>query len=151
MYDFTFSVQNCTCTCACRKACQDTHTSHLVRAPNSRSGGHEFESPLRQELGALTKSGKTFGARSFYSGDHDVMSEHVAGVITWSCQTVWLCNTSSLAHHWQTHLPDATAELRNARSLARHWQTHLPGRITCPTPLLYIRVQYPNVVLEGAM
>ncbi len=39
----------------------------------------------------------------------DVMSEHVAGVITWSCQSVWLCNTRSLARHWQTHLPDATS------------------------------------------
>ena len=27
---------------------------------------------------------------------------------------------------WQTHLPDATAELRNTHSLARQWQTHLP-------------------------
>jgi hypothetical protein len=40
--------------------------SHLVRAPISRSGGHEFESPVRQELGALTKSGKTLVIRSFY-------------------------------------------------------------------------------------
>jgi hypothetical protein len=30
--------------------------SHLVRAPNSRSGGYEFASPMRRELGALTKS-----------------------------------------------------------------------------------------------
>jgi hypothetical protein len=35
--------------------------SNLVRAPNSRSGGHEFESPVSQELGALTKRGKTLG------------------------------------------------------------------------------------------
>jgi hypothetical protein len=35
--------------------------SHIVRAPNSRSGGHEFKSPMRQELGALTKRGKTLG------------------------------------------------------------------------------------------
>ncbi len=27
----------------------------------------------------------------------------------------------------------------------------LPGRLACPTPLLYIQVQYPNAVLEGAM
>ncbi len=40
--------------------------SYLVRAPNSRSGGHEFKSPVRQELGALTKSGKTLGVRCFY-------------------------------------------------------------------------------------
>ncbi len=44
----------------CREAC-------LVRAPNYRSGGCEFESPMRQELGALTKTGKTLGVRSFYS------------------------------------------------------------------------------------
>ncbi len=37
---------------------------------------------MRQELGALTKSGKTLGVRFFYSGDPDVMSQHVAGVIT---------------------------------------------------------------------
>ncbi len=41
--------------------------SHLVSAPNSRSRRHEFESPVRQELGALTKSGKTLGVRSFYN------------------------------------------------------------------------------------
>ncbi len=41
--------------------------SHLVRAPHSRSGGHEFKSPMRRELGALTKSGKTIGVRSFYN------------------------------------------------------------------------------------
>jgi hypothetical protein len=29
--------------------------SHLIRAPKSRSGGREFESPVRRELGALTK------------------------------------------------------------------------------------------------
>ncbi len=51
---------------ACREACRDTQTIiHLVRAPNFRSGGHEFEWPMRQELGALTKSGKTLGVRSF--------------------------------------------------------------------------------------
>jgi hypothetical protein len=46
--------------------------SHLVRDPNSRSGGHEFESPMRWELGALTKSEKTIG--SFYTGDPDVIT-----------------------------------------------------------------------------
>jgi hypothetical protein len=40
--------------------------SHLVRAPNSGSGGHEFESPMRRESIALTKSGTTLGVRSFY-------------------------------------------------------------------------------------
>jgi hypothetical protein len=39
-----------------------------------RSGGHEFESPVPQELGALTKSGKTLGVRSFYSDDPDVIT-----------------------------------------------------------------------------
>ncbi len=88
--------------------------SHLDRAPNSRSGGHEFESPVRKELGSLTKSGKARGVRSFYSGDPDV--------ITWSCQSVWLRNTRSLARHWQI-------------------QIHLPGKLTCPAPLLYTQVQ----------
>jgi hypothetical protein len=48
--------------------------SHLVRAPNSRSGGCELESPMWRELGALTKSGKILGFRSFYSGDPDVIT-----------------------------------------------------------------------------
>ncbi len=54
--------------------------SHLVRAPNCRSGARELESPMWRELSALTKSGKILGVRSFYSGDPDV--------ITWSCQSV---------------------------------------------------------------
>jgi hypothetical protein len=54
-----------------RESCGDNQTSirlasHLVRAPNLRSGGHEFESPMR-ELGALTKNGNTLGIRSFYT------------------------------------------------------------------------------------
>jgi hypothetical protein len=48
--------------------------SHLVRAPNSRSEGREFESSMRREIGALTKSGKTHGVRSFYSGDPHVIT-----------------------------------------------------------------------------
>jgi hypothetical protein len=48
--------------------------SHLVRASNSRSGGHEYESTMRWELGALTKSEKTLGVKSFYSGDLDVIT-----------------------------------------------------------------------------
>jgi|688.fasta_scaffold2547820_2 hypothetical protein len=44
----------------CREACRDTQTStrlasYLVRAPNFRFEGHEFESSVRQELGALAK------------------------------------------------------------------------------------------------
>jgi hypothetical protein len=46
-------------------------TQHLAsllgRAPNYGSGGYEFESPMRRELAALTTSGKTLGARSFYN------------------------------------------------------------------------------------
>jgi hypothetical protein len=57
---------------------------------------------MRRELDALTKSGKTFGARSFYNGDTDV--------ITWSCQSVRLRNSRSLARHWQTQLSDTTAD-----------------------------------------
>ncbi len=52
----------------CREACWDTQTSirlasHLVRAPNSSSRGHEFESPMWRELSALTKSEKTLWVR----------------------------------------------------------------------------------------
>ncbi len=44
----------------CREACRDSQTSillarHLVREPNARSGGHEFESPMWWELVALNK------------------------------------------------------------------------------------------------
>jgi hypothetical protein len=68
------------------EACRDTQTnfrlaSHLVRAPNSRYGGHEFESPMQQELGALTKSEKILGVRPFCSDDPEVLLEHAAGVI----------------------------------------------------------------------
>jgi hypothetical protein len=41
----------------------------LVRAPNFRSGVHEIESPVWLELGALTKSGKILGVKSFYKPD----------------------------------------------------------------------------------
>jgi hypothetical protein len=42
--------------------------SHLVQAPPySRSGRHEFETPMWREFGALTKSGKTLGVKSFYN------------------------------------------------------------------------------------
>jgi hypothetical protein len=61
---------------------------------------------MRPELSALTKSGKTLGVRSFYSGDLDAMFEYVAGVIA-----VFLRNSHrSLARHWQNHLPEATAD-----------------------------------------
>ncbi len=36
--------------------------SHLVAAPNSRSGGHEYESLLWREMGALTNSRKILGS-----------------------------------------------------------------------------------------
>ncbi len=39
--------------------------SHLVRAPNSSSGGGELESPMRRVLGALTKMWKDPWVRSF--------------------------------------------------------------------------------------
>ncbi len=80
-----------------REACWDTQTSisysHLVRAPNSRSGGHEFESPVRQELGALTKSGIPWGQvflQWWPRRDHMIMSR-----------------ADSFAK--QTHLLDATS------------------------------------------
>jgi hypothetical protein len=36
--------------------------SHLIRAPNVKSGVHEFESPTRRELGALTKVERSLGS-----------------------------------------------------------------------------------------
>jgi hypothetical protein len=36
--------------------------SHLVREPNSQSGGDKFEFPVWIELGALTKKGKLLGS-----------------------------------------------------------------------------------------
>jgi hypothetical protein len=52
-------------TVNCREACRDTQTSirlasHLVREPNSRSGGHEFVSPL-------TKVERFYGVRTFHN------------------------------------------------------------------------------------
>ncbi len=44
--------------------------SHLVRVPDSRSGGHELKSPLRRQLGALTKKWKD----PFHSGDPDMIT-----------------------------------------------------------------------------
>ncbi len=35
---------------------------HLDRTPNSRSGGHEFESPVWRELHALTKVKRSLGS-----------------------------------------------------------------------------------------
>ncbi len=35
---------------------------HIFRAPNSRSGGHDFESLLRVEMGALTKVERPLGS-----------------------------------------------------------------------------------------
>jgi hypothetical protein len=61
----------CSTKVVLERAFQDTDyhplASHLVTELNSRSGGHEFEFPMRRELGALTKSGKTLGVRSSYS------------------------------------------------------------------------------------
>ncbi len=109
-----FSSLEENCGCVEKPAETLRLASHLVTAINSRSGGHKFGKNSVHWL----KSGKTLGVRSFYSGDPDV--------ITWSSQSVWLCNARSLACHWQTHLPDATAGLCNTHSLAHHWQTYLP-------------------------
>jgi hypothetical protein len=94
----------------CKEACK-THTSirlasHLVRTANSSCRGHEFESPAWIELVALAEGGKTLGVRPSYSGDPEVIM---------SCLT---CSTQS------------GCVMCNSRSLASHWQTHLPGRLT---------------------
>ncbi len=60
--------RNCSdCREAPRHSDQHRLASHLVRAPIFRSGGHEFESPERQELSAQPKRGNTLGVRSFYN------------------------------------------------------------------------------------
>jgi hypothetical protein len=53
--------------CSVEKPAEIQTSIRIVRAPNSRTGGREFESPLRRELGALAKSGKTLVVRSFYN------------------------------------------------------------------------------------
>jgi hypothetical protein len=74
--------------------------SHLVRAPNSWPGGHEFEFPVRIELGALTIVGRPLG-----SGLPAVVT------LTWSCHWCSQFGTSLAdSHAWQAHLPDATAD-----------------------------------------
>ncbi len=93
----------------CREASRDTQTSiwlavHLVRAPNSRIGGHEFGSLVWRQLVALTKKGKFMGVRSFYSGELDV----VMSCLICSTLSDRLHNARSLACHWQTHLPNTT-------------------------------------------
>jgi hypothetical protein len=40
------------------------------------------------KLGVLTKSGKTLGVRSFYSGDLNMMSEHDHHVSLSGCETL---------------------------------------------------------------
>jgi hypothetical protein len=80
---------------------------------------------MQRELGALNfKSEKALGVRPFYSGPN-VISEHGAG-----CQSAWLRNARILARHWQTHLPDATAD-----------NNHLLNQAMCNT----------KAVLEGAL
>jgi hypothetical protein len=87
--------------------------------------------PCVIELGALL----TKVERSLGSGLSTVVNPDVImSCLTCNTLSVWLCNAHSLAHHWQTHLSDATAGLCNACSLACHWQTHLPDAISlCPS------------------
>jgi hypothetical protein len=65
-----FSTAPLCSTTPCRESCWDTQNSillasHIVRVPNSRYRGHEFESllcPVWQELGALTKVDRSLGS-----------------------------------------------------------------------------------------
>ncbi len=115
--------------CCCREPAQTLRlyhmaiASHLGRAPNSRYGGHEFESPVQREHGALTKVEWSLGVRSFYSGDLDV--------ITWSSQSCLAAEHSQLG----TSLAGFCLMPRQC------W--YFTGRITCPMPLLYISSAVP--------
>ncbi len=104
--------------------------SHLVRAPNSRSGGPEFKSPMWRELSALTKSGKILGVRPFYSGDPDVITVCLAALH--SQASIWLashlvrrpfsrlnplCGGNSV--HWLK-----SEKILGVRSLLKWWPRH---------------------------
>ncbi len=92
--------------------------SHLIRAPNSRSGGHEFESPMRQELGALAKSGRT----PFFSGLSTVMTP------TWSHDHVSLSGCLTLAA-WHVTGRITCLTLQQGCVTLAAW--HITGRLTC--------------------
>jgi hypothetical protein len=49
-----------------RQASESANDEPSCHAPNSRSGEREFKLTMQSELGALTKSVKIFGVRSFY-------------------------------------------------------------------------------------
>ncbi len=49
------------------KPAETLRLASAIASHSVRSGGREFESPVRRELGALTKSGKTLVVRSFYN------------------------------------------------------------------------------------
>ncbi len=55
------------------KPAETLRPASAIASRSVRSGGHEFESPVPQELGALTKSGKALWVRSFYSDDPDMI------------------------------------------------------------------------------
>jgi len=63
----------------CREACPDSIrlASHINKAPSSRSGRHEFESPVWLERGALSKVERSLG-----SGLSAVV---ISDMIIWSC------------------------------------------------------------------
>ncbi len=80
--------------------------SHLVRAPNSISEGHEFESPMRLELDALTKKWKDPWGQVFLHAVHNGRSCN-ACVRKRNCFTqqishkIILLHNSSMTRRWK--------------------------------------------------
>ncbi len=122
----------------CTEACQDSDysirlASHLVRAPNSRFGGHEFEFPIRQDLGALTKKWKDPWVQVFLQWwlqhDHMFMSVclaaycitlvawHVAGRIT--CLEDTLARSNGSQYFSMKWIPYTVAAVPK-----RYWREH---------------------------
>ncbi len=82
-------------------------SSHLVRVPNSRSGGHEFESPVWRVH--WLKWIKILGVRSFYSGDPDMIMSCL------TCSTLSVCLSDSFARrHLFTHKCSTNAVSKGA-------------------------------------
>ncbi len=120
--------------------------SRLVRVPNSIPG--YLEDMSLNPFVALTQSGKTLGVRTLLSGDPDVMCEHAAGVIICSSQSVWLRNTGSLALHWQTHLPNATADNTSLLNQAHEQYQSSTGGSIVEKPAKTIRLTSSNLTFQ---
>ncbi len=86
-----------------------------VRVPNSRSRGHEFKSPVWQELSALTKKWEGLSTvvtlmwclSTWLAWSHDHVS--LSGCVTLAAWHVTGRLTCPADTHWHTYLPLATS------------------------------------------